>query len=77
MSDSLVEAEVIPLWAKRRGLTRCFFYTGSSMTPTFREGHILYVAPEARDVAVGDVVVFWFPADSAKSLSSPSMITWM
>jgi len=61
MSNSLVEAEVIPLWAKRRGLTRCFFYTGSSMTPTFREGHILYVAPEARDVAVGDVVVFWDP----------------
>lgn len=61
MNDFLVEAEVVPLWARRRGLTRCFFYTGSSMTPTFREGHILYVAPEARDLAVGDVVVFFDP----------------
>jgi hypothetical protein len=61
MDDVLIEAEVIPAWAERQGLRRCFFYTGNSMRPTFREGHMLYVAPQIHNVAEGDVVVFRDP----------------
>jgi signal peptidase I len=54
----VAEARVIPRWIKEKGVTRCFVYSGRSMTPTFRGGSLLYVRPEACDVAVGDVIVF-------------------
>jgi hypothetical protein len=58
MNSSLTETDIIPLWAKEKGLTRCFVYNGPSMAPTFRPGHLLYVRPTARGIAPGDVIVF-------------------
>ena len=54
----VTDTRIIPAWAKEKGLTRCFVYVGPSMRPTFRYGHLLYVRPDARDLVVGDVVVF-------------------
>jgi len=64
MSNSLTETtemHVIPLWARKEGVARCFVYTGLSMRPTLRGGHLLYVRPTARDIIAGDVVVFTHP----------------
>ena len=61
MSKSLVKAQIIPPHAQEAGITRCFIYTGSSMKPTFRSGHLLYVRPTAQELAVGDVIVFTDP----------------
>lgn len=41
-----------------KGKTGKFFYTGTSMNPTFRLGHLLYIRPDVRDVKPGDVVVY-------------------
>ena len=35
-----------------------YIYNGASMNPTFRAGSILYVRPQARELAVGDVIVY-------------------
>ena len=35
-----------------------FIYRGPSMRPTFRPGQVLYVRPQALDIAPGDVIVF-------------------
>jgi signal peptidase I len=61
-TDTTIEKRVIPAWALAAGLSRCFVYRGSSMTPTFRPGHLLYVRPTACDINPGDVVVFAGPS---------------
>lgn len=58
MNSSPADGQYIPPQALRVGLTRAFVYNGPSMVPTFRPGQLLYVRPEARDLAPGDVVVF-------------------
>lgn len=58
MSSSLTETSFIPPALQAQGLTRCFIYSGPSMMPGFRPGHLLYVRPAARDIQPGDVVVF-------------------
>ena len=35
-----------------------FFYRGPSMAPTFRPGQVLYINPQGRGIAAGDVIVF-------------------
>jgi hypothetical protein len=62
-TDSTIETHIIPTWARTAGLLRCFMYRGSSMTPTFRPGHLLYVRPTACDITPGDVVVFADPSE--------------
>ena len=61
-TDTTIESRVIPEWARAAGLSRCFFYRGSSMAPTFRPGHLLYVRPTACDINPGDVVIFAGPS---------------
>lgn len=63
-TEPSLEGNILPTWARAAGLLRCFIYRGSSMTPSFRAGQLLYVRPIAQDIAPGDVVVF---ADPAKS----------
>jgi hypothetical protein len=58
MPSSLAESDLIPEWAKQRGLRRCFVYTGPSMRPTFHPGHLLYVRPLSTELRPGDVLVF-------------------
>jgi hypothetical protein len=58
MPSSLAEHELIPKWAKQSGFSRCFVYSGSSMRPTFRPGHLLYVRPLSQELKPGDVLVF-------------------
>lgn len=58
MSNSLVESYTLSPWAKRKGLTRCFFYRGLSMIPTFQNGDFLYLSSSAQNLYPGDVVVF-------------------
>lgn len=58
MSSPLAEHDLIPKWAEQRGLTRCFVYSGPSMRPTFRPGHLLYVRPLSQSLQPGDVLVF-------------------
>lgn len=41
-----------------------FVYNGSSMKPTFKPGQLLYIQPEARDVEIGDVIVYKGQIDS-------------
>lgn len=65
MNSSLIERQIIPLWAKEQGLTRCFVYTGPSMIPTFCPGHLLYVRPTAHDITSGDVIVFADPSGNS------------
>jgi signal peptidase I len=36
----------------------CFIYRGPSMRPTFHPGQMLYVRPQALNIAPGDVIVF-------------------
>ena len=62
MNSSLIEARVIHSWLRESGLTRCFIYSGPSMVPTFRPGHLLYVRPDASDISPGDVIVFDNPS---------------
>ena len=60
MSDSLIEAQIIPARVREKGLTRCFVYRGASMTPLFKTGDLLFVCPlPPSAVSVGDVVVFF------------------
>jgi signal peptidase I len=54
MKNSRIEARQ----ARKKGAGSVFVYTGASMRPTFRPGHLLYVRPVARDLTAGDVVVF-------------------
>ena len=61
-TDATIETRVIPAWARAAGLSQCFIYRGSSMTPTFRTGQLLYVCPTACDITPGDVVVFADPS---------------
>ena len=56
--SSQSDSELIPEWARQRGLTRCFVYSGPSMRPTFRPGHLLYVRPDSQSLQPGDVLVF-------------------
>jgi hypothetical protein len=56
--EATIEVQIIPAWARAEGLSRCFIYRGSSMTPTLHAGHLLYVRPTARDIMPGDVIVF-------------------
>jgi hypothetical protein len=58
----VTDERVIPRWVQNQGLRRCFVYTGSSMLPLLGEGQLLYVRPQAADVAIGDVIVFDDPA---------------
>jgi signal peptidase I len=58
MNSSLIEARVTQSWLRELGLTHCFIYNGSSMVPTFRPGHLLYVRPDPSDISPGDVIVF-------------------
>jgi len=62
MKNSLIEARQVR--KKRAGSV--FIYTGASMRPTFRPGHLLYVRPAASDLAAGDVVVFVDPEHSGQ-----------
>jgi signal peptidase I len=59
MPNFLTEKNYIPPEAKELGAERVFVYTGRSMSPTFRPGHLLYVRPAAHDLAAGDVVVYF------------------
>jgi signal peptidase I len=36
----------------------CYRYNGSSMNPTFHDGHLLYIRPDIQDLVVGDVIVY-------------------
>lgn len=54
-TQRVTETRVIPRLIKAQGLTRCFVYSGPSMAPTLRPGHLLYVRPTAQDVGVGDI----------------------
>jgi signal peptidase I len=56
MRNSLAEERQIP--NHKRGLLRKFAYHGKSMQPTFQPGQLLYVCPEASDIAVGDVIIY-------------------
>jgi hypothetical protein len=58
MPSSLTEQELIPRWAKQRGLKRCFVYSGPSMRTTFQPGQLLYVHPDAQTLRPGDVLVY-------------------
>ncbi len=58
MSSSPSEVFPTPSAVQAHGLTRCFMYTGSSMTPTFRPGQLLYVRPTGPDLGPGDIIVF-------------------
>jgi signal peptidase I len=58
MLSSLTENDLIPEWAKQRGLNRCFIYIGPSMRPTFQPGHLLYVRPLSQVFQPGDVLIF-------------------
>ncbi len=62
--DAAPENRLLPASARALGLTRCFIYTGPSMTPTFRPGQMLYIRAAPRNLQPGDVIVF---AQSAKS----------
>jgi hypothetical protein len=58
MLDPLSELDLLPEWAKMRGLTHLFIYSGPSMQPTFRPGHLLYIRPDAQSLQPGDVLVY-------------------
>jgi hypothetical protein len=58
MLDSLSDFDLLPDWARQRGLTHIFIYSGPSMQPTFRPGHLLYVRPDAQSLQPGDVLVY-------------------
>jgi signal peptidase I len=52
--------EVVPIQERGSldGMPRRFIYRGPSMAPTFRTGDVLYMNPNRRDIAPGDVIVF-------------------
>jgi len=58
MPNTLTETDLLPEWAKKRGLTHLFIYSGPSMQPTFQTGHLLYVRPDAQSLQPGDVLVY-------------------
>jgi signal peptidase I len=58
MQNSLNEEYFIPVSLKEKGISRCFLYCGSSMSPTFRPSQLLYVRPQAGNIVPGDVIVF-------------------
>ncbi len=66
--DSLEDTRIIPDWARREGISRCFLYNGPSMKPLFKEGDLLFVrAVSFFKVKRGDVVVFKGNLDSHKT----------
>lgn len=57
-SDITRENLLIPESARALGLSRCFVYTGPSMSPTFRPGQMLYIRAGSQHLGPGDVMVF-------------------
>ena len=48
---------VLSIWAERHARTRCHL-SGRSMAPLLEEGDVLIVEHGARDLRIGDVIVF-------------------
>jgi signal peptidase I len=58
MMSCMTEASKCPSEEQAQETVQRYIYNGASMNPTFRAGYILYVSPQDRDFAVGDVIVY-------------------
>jgi signal peptidase I len=58
MMNCMTEVSKCPSEEQAQETIQRYIYNGASMNPTFRAGSILYVRPQARELAVGDVIVY-------------------
>jgi signal peptidase I len=58
MSGSPRELPVPPLKDNNERTPPRYIYNGTSMNPLFHAGQVLYVHPTARELSVGDIIVF-------------------
>jgi signal peptidase I len=55
--DNLQGETPLPGWALKRNLKNCYFYSGQSMRPTFKDGQLIYTSLKKK-IDLGDVIVF-------------------
>lgn len=55
--DNLKGELPLPEWAIKKNIKNCFFYSGKSMCPTFKDGYLIYTLSKEK-IDASDVIVY-------------------